>query len=231
MKWLSGVRGLSSLQVVLLILGFLVASILIFVFGFALGQEMALRHSLQSDRVVRGTVAPRAANATPSPGVNPNFYKDMQEKAYQRAEQAGAPTVVPANPTNTLAATAAAAFTSTPAPPRPTATAPAPPKPTATRRAPSPTAIRRPTASEEMRQEGVRWSVQVGTTKNAQEAIAMTMELRRLGFQSFTAQSQVGSETWYRVRIGRFASRAEAEAIERRIRSDPRFSGAYVTSQ
>ncbi|HYD50216.1 MAG TPA: SPOR domain-containing protein, partial [Terriglobales bacterium] len=60
---------------------------------------------------------------------------------------------------------------------------------------------------------------------------SLTLELRRMGYQAFTAQTSQGGSVSYRVRVGRFASREEAEAVERRLKQDPRFSSAYVTAQ
>ncbi|HYD49840.1 MAG TPA: hypothetical protein VEB21_15895, partial [Terriglobales bacterium] len=125
---------MSYVQVVLLIFGFLGASVLIFLFGFAVGQDMALRQTQQSEQVTRAPVPPRQPTtpAVPGGGVDASFYKELQEKAEKR-----------------LAATAepAAAETTAPVAAPPSAT-PTALKPTATRRkteAPRPTATRRAT--------------------------------------------------------------------------------------
>lgn len=219
MKRLTDNRGLGSVQVLMLMLGFLLASVLIFVFGYALGQEMALRHALQSDRVVRATAPPRPTYPPPSAGVSPGFYKEMQEKAFQRAgEQSETRVPVATEPPPSASPTA----------PRAVPTAP---RATATVRKPTPTMIPRLPTVGAVSEPGVRWSIQVGATKDAQEAANLMLELRRQGFQAYTAQAQLGSEVSYRVRVGHFASRAEAEAVERTLRKDNRFGGAYVTSQ
>lgn len=230
-----GSRGLSYLQVILLILGFSLASLFIFLFGYAVGQEMALRHTLQSERLVRGTIAGKPATPAPTAAVDAEFYKSLQERAEKQIEAAEAK----ATPAAAIAtATPPVAPTGTPAAARPTAT-PArtqTAKPTATPRKPTPTRPAQPTrASTPSTSTSIvgesRYSIQVISTRNAQEAIAVTLELRRQGYQAFTAQAPQNGETSYRVRVGRFASRDEAEAVARRLQQDPRFGGASIITQ
>jgi DedD protein len=75
------------------------------------------------------------------------------------------------------------------------------------------------------------WTVQVGATMDSRQALDMTLRLRALGFRAYTVQAPLRGQTWYRVRVGPFATRQEAREVEARLRQTGEFSGAYVTSQ
>ena len=75
------------------------------------------------------------------------------------------------------------------------------------------------------------WTVQVGATMDSREALDITLRLRAQGFAAYTVQAPLRGQTWFRVRVGRFASREEAREVEARLRQTGEFKGAYVTSQ
>jgi cell division protein FtsN len=55
------------------------------------------------------------------------------------------------------------------------------------------------------------YTVQVSAYQSMAEASAFTASLKRKGFSSFVVRAEVaGKGTWYRVRLGRFATEAEA---------------------
>lgn len=66
---------------------------------------------------------------------------------------------------------------------------------------------------------------------DSSEALGITLRLRALGFQAYTVQAPLRGQTWYRIRVGRFANRDEARAVEGKLRQTGEFKGAYVTSQ
>lgn len=228
-----GSRGLGSFQVVILVLGFLVASVAIFTLGYTLGQEMALRRASQGDRVFRGSVAMRVPTPTPTAGPEALLYKDLHDKAIEALEGAGDVTPAATEPTATppraqatstpRAATPAIVATATRRPATPT-TRPLTPTPRPTKAAPSPLAAERSSGTGP-------WTVQVGATTDYQEALALNMELRREGFSAFTAQVGSQGQTVYRVRVGRYASRTDADAVVERLKQNPRFRGARVVDQ
>lgn len=106
--------------------------------------------------------------------------------------------------------------TSTRTPPRLTAT----PVPT---RTPPATAAARPAEGD--------WTVQVLATTDLLQAVILARQLRAKGYDAFTAEEKLGQVTWYRVRIGRFASRDGAQEMEQRLRRQEQLEAAYVTKQ
>jgi len=64
---------------------------------------------------------------------------------------------------------------------------------------------------------GVRFVIQVASVQDGKAAEQMVAKLQALGMQAYVVTGEVaGKGTWYRVRVGSFANRAEAtEALNR----------------
>ncbi len=231
--------GLTSLQVVLLFLLFAGASVLIFLFGMWVGRDTAERRLLREERVVRApivrsTPSPARAEERPEEVVDRAFYERLRQKAAERLVQA-APSVNPepsvgvvpaATPTRAVSPGGMTFLpTYTPILVRPT------PRPTNT---PRPRAT--PTMQPRLRGEAgdawadAGWTVQVTATTDVTEARALVQRLRARGYDAYLVQapSREGA-TWYRVRVGRFASREEARQWEARLKGELGLSGAFVT--
>jgi cell division septation protein DedD len=201
--------GIGYGQAFLLVFGFLITSVIIFLFGMWIGRDLAERHVGEQEPMVRAPIPLR-----PSPdaeaGVGPEFYETVRKQAYERLqspEMAPTPTPPPNTPTR----------------PIPSATKTQPPPPPTIRPTP-PSSSPPPVASGQ-------WSVQVGATVDPHEALELTLRLRARGFEAYTVQAPLSGQTWYRVRVGRFQTREEARETEARLRRTGEFKGAYVTSQ
>jgi cell division protein FtsN len=211
-----GSAGLSYGQVFVLIFGFLVASGIIFFFGFLLGQRRTEWLLAREERVVR-----RDMPAQPTPGeqdtqtqskVDLAFYENMKEKAYRRIQEG-------AGTSPTIAPKAQVAATPTPAK---VAVA----KATAV---PSPKHTEAPTGAAEWADAG--WTVQVNSTTNPEQARELARNLKGKGYDAYTVQAPVRGQTWYRVRVGRFANREKAREMEARLKVREGMENAYVTPQ
>lgn len=229
-------KGLTYGQVFVLLLGFVLASVVIFLLGLWVGRDLTERRLLEEEPLVRvplelATPTPEVAQAEPADAA---FYQRLKQKAEERLVQAA--------PTANLGEASPALPTQ---PPRlllpPTATV-APPvvstrplaRPTATfRPRPSPTPASAPRREgEEWADAG--WTVQVTATTDAAEARALVQRLRSRGYDAYLVQapSREGV-TWYRVRVGRFSPRERAKAVElqNRLRTEGGMSSAFVTPQ
>lgn len=210
-RWGSA-AGMGYGQALLLVFGFLLTSVIIFVLGIWVGRDLTERRQIEHEPLVRATIP---ARITPgAEGVGREFYEKVKEEAYKQLQTPVDAPTLPASPT---------APEKTPTRLPPTATK-APPT---TRPTPRPTAPSAPTQSRATGQ----WSVQVGATTDSREALDMTLRLRARGFQAYTVQAPLRGQTWYRVRVGRFATREEAREVETQLRRTGEFQGAYVTSQ
>jgi len=133
----------------------------------------------------------------------------------------GAPATVTVTPTATPRAAGGAVT--------PTATripSPSPTRPAAAARTPTP--IQRPDATGVSKEA---WSVQVKATTEPLEAVMFARQLRQKGYDAYTVQGPVGGITWYRVRVGRFADRNAAKAMERRLKEHEGLEAAYAVQQ
>lgn len=219
---------------------FTAASVIIFLLGIWVGQDMARRHPDDGDVVVRRSAPPApTAGAAPRP-VEKAFFDEFREGMYDDLTAEDAPPASPAATTTaaTKAETKVAATPTRPATKAPTAKPTATRKlpPTATRKVP-PTAtrtpVRRATPTTARAQDVKRgaWLVQVTVTRSESEALRAALELRSRGFQAATDRTTSGGITWFKVRLGPFASRQEAVAAYGRLQSTGKFNEAYVTTQ
>jgi cell division protein FtsN len=66
-----------------------------------------------------------------------------------------------------------------------------------------------------------RFTLQVGAVRDGKEAVRMVVHLKKKGYAAFSSRAEVaGKGTWYRVRVGNFASRDAAERMLARLRRD-----------
>ena len=227
-----GSAGIGYGQAFLLVFCFLVASVIIFLFGMWVGRDLGERRLAEEPGSIKMAVPSRPTPGGPTEGVGRDFYDGLKTKAYQQLQT---PTPVPsvALPSPTMPPNTPTQPIPTPTPRLvlPTATLPPVERPTATVRSIPPAPPRPAPPAQGEASQGQLWTVQVGATMDAREALDMTLRLRGLGFAAFTVQAPLRGQTWYRVRVGRFASREEARAVEVRLRQTGEFQGAYVTTQ
>jgi cell division septation protein DedD len=223
--------GLSIGQLVTLTFGFLVASALIFAFGFWVGYDAAQRRLAREQQFVRLPVgqAPTrlptatARESTRTPAVTAGPFEPVQ----------------PVTPVTTVRAgqtPGVAVPGAIPSPVPPTPRPSPPPSSTPTRRPPTPTrtaipaaAVPTPTAGEEA--AGAVWSVQTGATTDPVQAVVLARNLRQKGYDAFTVTGKVDGTMWYRVRVGHFPSRVQAKVLELRLKQEEGLTEAFVVSQ
>jgi septal ring-binding cell division protein DamX len=194
--------GLTFGQLITLTFGFLLASVVIFVFGMWVGRDLADQEAAKQREVARVAIVPPAPEPEPvraAPAARPTV----------AAPATRAPAVVAAMPT----ATPVPAATLTPvAVVRMAATATA-------RRPVTPTA------------GSGNFTVQAYATNDMMRAVMLSKTLQNKGYAASTATKEVGGVTWYLVRVGRYRDRAAAKAIESKLRSEEGLEAASVTTQ
>jgi cell division septation protein DedD len=184
--------GLSIGQLVSLTFGFLVASVLIFAFGWWVGYDVAEQRLAKEQQVIRLPAKPPPPTAT---------------------------------------ATRAPSFTASPG--LPTAT---PPPPTATRTAVAPTRPPTRTAAPPLAPTSAPsvvtgWTVQANATTDPVQAVVLARRLRSSGYDAYTVTGPIGGVMWYRVRVGRFRDRAEAQVVADRLQREEGLEAAFVAPQ
>jgi len=195
--------GLTFGQLITLTFGFLLASVVIFVFGLWVGRDLAEQQALHQREPARMplAVAPTAVvAAAPAAALAPPF----------PPVRVAVPTAAPILPTATAIRLA------------PTATPIAVVRVTATRAA---VAAASPTLG------GGSWTVQAYATNDTVRAVMVARTLRAKGYDASTATKEIGSVTWYTVRVGRFRDRVTAKAMETKLREEEGLEAATAVSQ
>lgn len=69
------------------------------------------------------------------------------------------------------------------------------------------------------------YTVQVSSHKNRNSALSVHENLEDAGYIAFIQEALIRGEKWYRVRVGNFSTRSEAEAQAKALENDPNISG------
>jgi DedD protein len=213
---------LSGKQLVFLFMATTVVSVFIFLCGVLVGRNV---------RVEAADVTPSALAATPAPALTDSLTPTADPAAAlppsEPVPEASADALPPpagaaseANPSSAgrgyydqLMSDKPPAETVTSADERPVPT-PAPPPPA--RVEPPPAAPPPATAGG--------WVVQVTALRQRQEAAAIATRLAGRGYKAFVLDPQPGSTSLYRVRVGPFAERAEADETVKRLTREEQFN-------
>ncbi|MBI3786522.1 MAG: SPOR domain-containing protein [Deltaproteobacteria bacterium] len=235
-----GSAGLTYTQVFLLVIGFGIASGLIFLFGMWVGRDLSERRLAHEERVVRQPVPALPTQPAEEPKeqeVDRAFYERLKDKAVERLQETlkvGSPTATPFSfgqaATVSIATPTAQRNASIPPTPRvtPSSVGTQAPRPTATAR-PHPTP---PAAGTTNEWADAGWTVQVNATTDPEQAKSLAARLRGKGYDAYTLQAPArGQVTWYRVRVGRFKTRDKAVEMEQRLKADEKLNEAFVTPQ
>jgi DedD protein len=72
------------------------------------------------------------------------------------------------------------------------------------------------------------WTVQVKSSPEKKYADSWADRLKTKGYDAFVVDADVKGQTWYRVRVGHFAARQEAEALRATLESKEGLSGSFL---
>jgi cell division septation protein DedD len=64
------------------------------------------------------------------------------------------------------------------------------------------------------------YSVQIEAVMDQQGANEMVAKLKRLGYLPYLVETDIGGQTWYRVRVGPYATAEEAKAVEIKLHQE-----------
>jgi cell division protein FtsN len=73
---------------------------------------------------------------------------------------------------------------------------------------------------------GRGYNIQIGAVMDRIGADEMIAKLRDLGYQPYAVEMQIDGRTWYRVRVGPYASEEEARAAQARLKQE--YRAAYT---
>jgi cell division septation protein DedD len=74
------------------------------------------------------------------------------------------------------------------------------------------------------------WTVEANPTRSKDEAEALQAQLRKRGYDAVLTRVTRDGETWYRLRVGRYASSMEAAQTMHKLRDQEGVPHAFVAS-
>jgi cell division septation protein DedD len=75
-----------------------------------------------------------------------------------------------------------------------------------------------------------RWTVQVKASPDRATAGVWLDRLTDKGYEAFIVDADIRGRTWYRVRVGNFATRQEAEKVRQTLEAEEGFSDAFLAA-
>jgi len=220
--------SLDGRQIFCLFCGGAVIASLVFVLGVTVGRRVEARTN--PDKAAAGTPAsdPLAALDQLATGGEPDTATDAQLPSALRDGHASAPAPVDlslAQPPEPVPVVAPQPAKAEPAPkPEPPAKAEPAPKP-------EPPAKAEPAPKPELAKDAGkgRFTLQLSSFQSRGEADAFVAELKKSGYAPTVAEANVeGKGTWFRVRLGGYASQTEAMAAKAEFEAKQKII-AYVT--
>lgn len=233
---------LNGKQLVFLFMAATVVSVVIFLCGVLVGRGVRTERA-GSDQASTASVAdttphpaPTSAPAPPAgsdpttaaapPAAEDLSYFSRLEKSKPTAEQ-----LKPANSEKAAAPAHADKPVPVPAPAAPPARAVAPAPPAAAVEAPVETSARRPSPPEPSRQTdaasseptGQGFAVQIAALNVRSEADAIARRLSSKGYAAYVISPANGTPAVYRVRVGKFPTRREAESVAAKLQREEQF--------
>ncbi|HEX7230100.1 MAG TPA: SPOR domain-containing protein [Candidatus Binatia bacterium] len=85
--------------------------------------------------------------------------------------------------------------------------------------------------SVEYQEPQKNWRAQVNAYPDERSAKLVAERLKNKGYNAYVSEVQNQGKTWYRVSVGRYASRDEADKTLEALRNKENFSKAFVTSK
>jgi DedD protein len=223
---------LNGKQLVFMFMTATVAAVVIFLCGVMVGRGVDTSRGVEaaiaaSEVTVDPTVppAPSSASEPTSPGAPVAAQEELSYAARLEApEPPPDPTVEPVSPpVPAIAARAEPPAVVAAARPAPAPAAPrsAPPTTRSTPATTRPAAA--PGAAAATAAQGDGFVVQVASLRSKAEADAVAKRLSSKGFPSFVSTPGSAGPRVFRVRVGRYAERREAEAVARRLETEEQF--------
>jgi septal ring-binding cell division protein DamX len=244
---------LRLLDRIVLLVAWLVTCGLVYVLGYYVGRGTPGRQATIEERAVRlpVTSAPPAEGQRPKESKEfPTFYQalpagdrpiDVARGTTVTAPSAGGPTPATtpprATPTTMVSASRSMVSTTTlgrtaAAPPPTLGRAPASPtttlvRPFTTPPQTPPATLRAPTA----RASTGSYTVEASPTRSRSEAEQLLSSLRRRGYEAALVEVERDGDTWYRLRVGRYPTAAQAAEAMRRLRDVEGVTHAFVATE
>jgi len=84
-----------------------------------------------------------------------------------------------------------------------------------------------PKPKSEAKPEG-QWAVQVRASQTRSDSLGLAKKLKAKGYDAQVVEGQIQGRTWYRVHVGHFVTKQEAQALLNMLKSKEGLSGAFL---
>ena len=212
-------------QMMLLGAGFTAASLIIFVLGVFVGQGIEGRKLMQKEEpLVKIPVNPAAqeAGAAPAPAQNEITFNDSLPKSATALASTGEKPKV--------AKTAERAARVEPQESR-RAAARAKPRESKLEKPPEAAKKIATAAPAEAKDQSPGWRAQVNAFPDERSATEIVDRLKDKGYNAYVTEVENRGKIWYRVNVGRYASRDEADKMVERLRTTENFPKAFAATR
>lgn len=75
------------------------------------------------------------------------------------------------------------------------------------------------------------WTVQVNAFSQGRDADRLAKRLKDKGYDAYVVSTDVKGKTWHRVRVGHFATQAEARALQEQLKVKEKFTQTMAVSR
>jgi cell division septation protein DedD len=245
--------GLGLWDRLVLLVAWAVTCGLVYVLGFYVGKGTQERRLGLEERVVRLPVTsqPPPGGQRPPAAQDLTFYDTLVAGRHPEADTAGrpepparragpivaaaTPTTLPVRPTPTTLLPRIVPSTLAPSAPPPTAVPPRAVPTTLPARStppavPPPVAVARPVPNPSP-PVGGGWTVIADLTRSRDDAESLQRQLRGHGYDATVMRVARDGDTWYRVRVGRYSTNAQAEEVRQRLREHEGVTHVFVASE
>jgi DedD protein len=213
-------------QMVLLGASFTFAALIIFVLGVFVGQGIESRKLVKKEEpLVKIPVKPGASESSAAPAPQAKNEITFNESLSKRGTALAAAEEKPraVKPPEKVARAE-------------TKEAPAPVRASANpveKSAPAPSAAKKPeaAANADAKDPGQAWRAQVNALPEENSAKLIVDRLKNKGYNAYVTAVENRGKTWYRVNVGKFGSRDEAEKMAEVLRSKENFPKAFAASK
>jgi len=230
---------LNGKQLVFLFMAVTAVSVVIFLCGVLFGRGVRAERSLAEGSAASAAdvtpqqapaPAPPPASADPTKAAAPSTESDEKLTYWDRLDRSKgtAEPLKGSSDKSMKAQPSARAEKPTPAAPAPPA--PAPPPATTTAGAPLATAtpapapaVEAPASTESAASTGQGFAVQIAALNVRSEADAIAKRLTSKGYSAYVLTPANGTPTVFRVRVGKFSTRREAETVAAKLQKEEQF--------
>ena len=89
--------------------------------------------------------------------------------------------------------------------------------------------VQDPAAGQAVRQGS--WAIQVNAFPVERDAQSLSQKLKKKGYDAYVVSANIQGRTWYRVRVGNFATRQEARALQEVLKTKEKLAKAMTVSR